>query len=96
MGKKRIFRRQVTKKAVRAALEGISGWSFGYATSPAAWRKNPVLNVSSWVVSEEWAARVGAALASVGLTVTGMIMEKPPVTSRFILGLKELPDDNRR
>lgn len=56
------------------ALSKFTVWSFGYATSPAAWRKNPILNVSSWVVSEEWAARVGAALASVGLTVTGQVL----------------------
>lgn len=38
MGKKHIMGPRVTKRRVRAALERLGGWMFGYG-APALWRK---------------------------------------------------------
>ena len=87
MGKKHIMGPRVTKRRVRAALERLGGWMFGYG-APALWWRRPIIYLDG-PLDDARRTTVEQLLDQQGLVIKELHVAPYPKRSTALLGLKD-------
>ena len=87
MGKKHIMGPRVTKRRVRAALERLGGWMFGYG-APALWWRRPIIYLDG-LLDDTRLAVIEQLLDQQGLVIKELLVGPYPERSTALLGLKD-------